>query len=258
MTKSKKSKLKVPESAIARTKMSYRSSRHRAAKLGMPFGFENFEDFHQYMGDRPSAKHTLDRIDNAKGYVRENLRWATKAEQAQNRHTTIKISYQGKTQTAWEFAQLLGCSVDFVYSGLRRGESPEQIAFHARDAKASKTVAEPWPWPVGDEDVWERSYAAYGKRGEGRLSFLRRICSERYAALMKMMFRPAGDVEPEVIGIDEETGEPLYKSEPLPPGFHEHLERVKAMLADAELKYAAAARRTTDPFAALFKPKGTP
>jgi hypothetical protein len=44
----------------------------------------SFETFFKDMGERPSPTHSIDRIDNSKGYSKENCKWSTKTEQALN------------------------------------------------------------------------------------------------------------------------------------------------------------------------------
>ena len=48
----------------------------------------SFENFFKDMGLRPSSKHSLDRIDNKKGYYPENCKWSTQKEQTRNRSTS--------------------------------------------------------------------------------------------------------------------------------------------------------------------------
>lgn len=65
---------------------------------------ESFENFYEDMGNRPSMRHSLDRINNNKGYSKENCRWATATEQANNRRSTVMIEGYGVTQSIsmWE------------------------------------------------------------------------------------------------------------------------------------------------------------
>jgi hypothetical protein len=45
----------------------------------------SFEAFLTDMGPRPSAQHSIERIDNDRGYEPSNCRWGTKLEQMRNR-----------------------------------------------------------------------------------------------------------------------------------------------------------------------------
>ena len=58
--------------------------------------FDSVEEFVKDVGHPPTAEHTLDRIDNAKGYEPDNVRWATPTEQARNRSFCVQIDFQGQ------------------------------------------------------------------------------------------------------------------------------------------------------------------
>lgn len=62
--------------------------------------WRDFKNFIADVGEKPSPSHTLDRIDNDKGYFKSNVRWATRKEQVENRRTRKdEIVYKGETAT---------------------------------------------------------------------------------------------------------------------------------------------------------------
>ncbi len=49
----------------------------------------SFDNFLEDMREKPTPEHQIDRIDNNKGYYKENCRWVTQAENNRNRRSTI-------------------------------------------------------------------------------------------------------------------------------------------------------------------------
>jgi hypothetical protein len=87
----------------------------------------SFENFYADMNTRPSPDHTLDRIDNNKGYEPSNCRWATKSEQVSNRRNCIYVDTPTGRITVSEAARRAGISFAAMRSRLRRNLPYDQL-----------------------------------------------------------------------------------------------------------------------------------
>jgi len=88
---------------------------------------DSFDHFINDMGFAPSDKHSLDRIDNSKGYCKENCRWATMDVQSKNRGSfNIIITHNNKTMVLKDWAKELNIEYTTLRKRLLKGLSFEE------------------------------------------------------------------------------------------------------------------------------------
>lgn len=80
----------------------------------------SFECFVRDMGPRPEGM-SLGRIDNNKGYCKENCRWETKTQQNRNRSNCRPVTIEGVTKNLSEWAEEFGVSRRTLTNRLDRG-----------------------------------------------------------------------------------------------------------------------------------------
>lgn len=87
--------------------------------------WQTFENFKADMGERPSDKHSIDRIDNNGNYEPRNCRWATAKEQLRNTRRNRIVTFQGVSRCVTDWAEQLGFSVSCLKHRLNIGWSVE-------------------------------------------------------------------------------------------------------------------------------------
>lgn len=90
----------------------------------------SFTNFINDMGERPTLKHTIDRIDNNKGYYNGNCKWSTITEQTRNRRNNVWVDYLGQRMLIIDFKRDVCKTISTRIDTLIKTMSPEQIAIH--------------------------------------------------------------------------------------------------------------------------------
>lgn len=93
-----------------------------------PAWVNDFPAFLAEIGERPTPKHTVDRIKGSLGYQPGNVRWATMTVQNRNKSTwVIPLTLNGRTMLMTDWAKELGINYDRLASRKRRGMTDEQV-----------------------------------------------------------------------------------------------------------------------------------
>lgn len=107
--------------------------KHRQAKdysergITMHPGWVNdYAAFFQYIGPAPSSAHTVDRLDNSKGYEPGNVSWVTREVNCNNKRNNVTITYKGEVKTATQWARELGIKPSIILDRVRSGWTAEK------------------------------------------------------------------------------------------------------------------------------------
>ena len=87
----------------------------------------DFQAFYDWaMANGYDDNLTLDRIDSNGNYEPSNCRWVSQKVQQNNRRNNHYITYNGKTQTAKQWAEELNINYSTIITRLNRGWSIER------------------------------------------------------------------------------------------------------------------------------------
>jgi hypothetical protein len=115
----------------------------RYGARGIRCQWKTFADFYRDMGDRPGPEYTIERKDNNGPYCKENCRWATRTEQANNRRTSAWLTYQGETRTLMQWARHFGIPDHRIHARLRLGWTVDEALTVRLRGKPSVRIARP-------------------------------------------------------------------------------------------------------------------
>lgn len=87
---------------------------------------DSFERFLADVGKRPSAEHSIDRVDNNLGYTPGNVVWSTRTEQGRNKRNNRLLTLGDTTRCLSEWSDVLGIDPTTLARRIKLGWSVER------------------------------------------------------------------------------------------------------------------------------------
>jgi hypothetical protein len=169
--------------------------------------FQSFEQFIAIVGLKPDSQFTLDRIDRRRGYVPNNVRWASKSLQTRNRGNTVWLTYtgdryprhRGKTLSRAEWAEITNQNQNTMRGRSRSQWSDNEIIDGEREARPKsfsemtfKELLDYQPWFPEIAEMSERFYQQSHRTDETRFEFLRRFIENKQFDVLWRRYRHVG------------------------------------------------------------------
>lgn len=102
---------------------------------GIKVEWNSFEEFKADMYEGYSDTLSIDRIDNNGNYSKENCRWATSTQQANNRRSNRYLEFEGQIKSMAEWARELNIGYLLIKKRLMRGWSVHKALTTKREDK---------------------------------------------------------------------------------------------------------------------------
>ena len=91
----------------------------------------DFDKFFEDMGPKPKGMD-LDRIDNDKGYSKENCRWISRTENSRNTRRTVFFDVNGSMMKVHQIAEATGQKESTISYRIKSGMSVEKVMSTAK------------------------------------------------------------------------------------------------------------------------------
>jgi hypothetical protein len=78
--------------------------------------WRDYAAFFADMGPKPPGRYSIERVDNERGYSKDNCIWATQQAQLENRRNTIFVEFNGERMLLTEACRKAGVPYDTAFA----------------------------------------------------------------------------------------------------------------------------------------------